>query len=421
MRTACVVAAWLAVAPPALTAERADPHFAAIVVDGHIDVPSAMLDLGFDIGTRGDRVGCTPAIDVYGGALAKRDDANYCTHFDLERARAGGLDAAFFSIWVDPAYVGKSAADGGGPARRAFDMIAAVKDQLARHAERAVLATSAEDVRRAAASGRFAALLGIEGGHAIENSLALLRAFHAEGVRYLTLTHTRHVDWADSSGGLYRPLDPHHGGLTAFGREVVREMNRLGMLVDVSHVSDPTVRDVLATTTRPVIASHSSARALDGHHRNLSDELLRAIAANGGVVMVNFVGDFIDPAYTRTIPARVERMTELGARFGADDPRAEYLARKELLARVPRPRLAVLVEHVAHVAEVAGVEHVGLGSDFDGAHGMPAGIDGVDDLPKLSAALRQRGFSDAELALILGGNVLRVLEANAPTAAATPR
>ncbi len=404
----------LAVFAASALAQEPAAHFDAIVVDGHIDVPSAMLDIGYDIGTPGDRPGCTSAMDVYGGGLPRRDDGNYCTHFDLARARTGGLDAAFFSIYVGTDFVGKTAAQGGGPARRAFDMIAVVKKQVARYPDRAVMATGAADVRRAAADGRFAVLRGIEGGHAIEDSLALLRAFHAQGVRYMTLTHTKHVDWADSSGGLYAPVDPVHGGLTDFGREVVREMNRLGMLVDISHVADATMRDVLDVTTKPVIASHSSARALANHHRNVPDDLLRAIGKNGGVVMVNFHGDFIDPEFTRTIPARAARMAALGEKYGADDPRIDLVVTEETRKQVRQTPLSVLVDHIAHIAKVAGVDHVGLGSDYDGAPYMPVDLDSVDKLPNLSKALLARGFSEADVAKILGGNTLRVLEASAP-------
>jgi membrane dipeptidase len=395
-------------------AQKPAAHFNAIVIDGHIDVPSAMLDIGYDIGTPGDRPGCTSAMAAYSGGLPRRDDGNYCTHFDLARARRGGLDAAFFSIYVDADFVGKAAKDGGGPARRAFDMIAVVKEQVARHSDQAMLATGAADVRRAAAEGKFAVLMGIEGGHAIEDSLALLRAFHVEGVRYMTLTHTKHVDWADSSGGLFAPIAPVHGGLTDFGREVVREMNRLGVLVDLSHVSDDTMRDALETSTKPVICSHSSARALANHHRNVSDDLLRAIGKNGGVVMVNYHGDFIDPKFTETIPARAARMAELGEKYGAGDARIDWVVGEQTRKQVRQTPLSVLVDHIDHIAKVAGVDHVGLGSDYDGASYMPVGLDTVDKLPNLSKALLARGYSEADLARILGGNVLRVLEASAP-------
>jgi membrane dipeptidase len=408
-----VAALLLALAGTPRAAPAPEAHFDAIAIDGHIDVPSAMLDLGFDVGTDGNRRGCTSALYVYGDSLPRRD-GNYCTHFDLARAKAGGLDAAFFSIWISTSYVGKTAAHGGGPARRAFDMIDVVKSQVAKHPDAMRLATGAADVRKAAADGRFAALLGIEGGHAIENSLALLRAFHREGVRYLTLTHTKHTDWADSSGGLMTPLTATHGGLTDFGRDVVVEMNRIGMLVDVSHVADETLADVLEVATKPVIASHSSVRAIANHHRNLTDGQLRAIARNGGVVMVNFHGDFLDPKFTATIPQRVTRSIELGAKFGADDGRVDWLVDEETRKSLPRTPLAVLADHVEHIARVAGHDHVGIGSDFDGAPFMPAGMDGVQDLPNLSALLLKRGWSEENLAKLLGGNTLRVLEASAP-------
>src|SRR5687767_10545321 len=275
-----------------LAAAEPRVHFDAIVVDGHIDVPMNVLQLGLDPGERGDKPGCFPAAfsDL---RPADRADAPWCTQFDFERARAGGLDAAFFSIWIDPAYVTKPPREGGGAARRAFDMIAATKAVVAKHPCHAVMATTADDVRRAARDGRFAVLMGIEGGHAIENSLTLLRLFHEQGVRYLTLTHRNTNDWADSSGDVDDPNVKRHGGLTDFGREVVREMNALGMLVDVSHVSDETFFDVLETTRVPVIASHSSSRALTPHGRNVTDAMARALAKNGGVVMVNYAELFI--------------------------------------------------------------------------------------------------------------------------------
>jgi membrane dipeptidase len=274
-------------------------------------------------------------------------------------------------------------------------MIDALLEQIRRHPDRLELALRADDIRRIAAAGRIAALMGLEGGHAIENDLANLREFYARGVRYMTLTWSNTNDWADSSGDEVR-----HGGLTDFGREVVREMNRLGMLVDVSHVSDDTFWDALEVSTKPVIASHSSARALVDVPRNMSDEMLRAVGENGGVVMVNFGGNFIDPGKA----GMGHILWDTVVHFGPS----------------PVP-LARLLDQIEHVTQVAGVDHVGLGSDFDGTLFMPEGVSDVSGFPAITAGLVERGWSEADVRKLLGENTLRVLDEAADTTAAPRR
>ena len=352
-----------------------------LIVDGHIDTPQRMLDMRTDIS-------------------ARLPDG----HVDVPRMRAGGLTAAFFSIWVDGRYGRRTAF------RRALDLIAAVR-ALADTNPEVELATTADGVRAAAARGHIAALMGVEGGHAIENSLAKLDSLYRLGVRYMTLTWNNGNDWAGSSTDVRR-----NGGLTAFGRRVVRRMNELGMLVDVSHVSDATVRDVLATTTRPVIASHSSCRALSHHPRNLTDDQLRAIAQNGGVVGINFYPVFLDDHFR----AQYE---ELRRRLGPeiDSIRARYRGRPgesafevdkfvgASAAELDVPTIDRLVDHIEHAVQVMGIDHVGLGSDFDGISVLPVPLKDASSLPELVRALAARGFSDADVRKILGENFLRLL------------
>ncbi|GBC77624.1 hypothetical protein HRbin08_01103 [bacterium HR08] len=363
-----------------LWAEALRLHREAIVVDTHSDVTSRMLDEGFDIGRR--------ASDG---------------HMDIPRMKEGGIDAQFFAIYVAARYARE-----GGAARRALDMIDVVYQALERYPNDLELALSSEDIRRIARAGKIAVLMGIEGGHAIEDSLGALRMFYRLGVRYMTLTHTNTNNWADSSGD-----QPRHNGLTEFGRQVVREMNRLGMLVDISHVSDKTFYDVLETTRAPVIASHSSARALTNIPRNMSDDMLRALARNGGVVMVNFGSWFVDQNYAEAEAQRRERLRPqldaLRARYANDPTRlrqeTERLFREHPL---PRPPLSRLIDHIDHIVKVAGIDHVGLGSDFDGVDSLPEGLDDCSKLPRITYELLKRGYSERDIKKILGENFLRV-------------
>src|SRR5437879_3285772 len=322
----------------------------------------------------------------------------------LERRKQGGLTAEFFTLYVRPWYVTH-----GGAARRTLDMIDSVYRAVERHPNDLMLATSAADIRRAKKEKKIAALLGIEGGHAIENSLATLREFHRLGVRYMTLTWNNTNDWADAGRG-----EKKHHGLSPFGKDVVREMNRLGMLVDVSHVSDETMSDALDVSKAPIVATHSSARALSNVPRNIPDDLLRRIAKNGGVVQVNFYSGFVDAA--TVTPQNDERNRRLKAQQDAldekykDDP--ERLAEEgdKLEAANPLPPLPIskLIDHIDYIVKVAGIDHVGIGADFDGAVDMPEGAQDVSMLPNITYELLKRGYSEKDIRKILGENFLRV-------------
>jgi membrane dipeptidase len=261
--------------------------------------------------------------------------------------------------------------------------------------------------------------MGIEGGHAIENSLALLRTYHALGVRYMTLTWANSNHWADSSGDLDDPTVPHHNGLTPFGFEVITEMNRLGMMIDVSHASDKTFADVLAASRAPILASHSAARALTNSPRNLTDDQLHTLAANGGVCMVNFYAAFIDENYRQAVntirEARSAAHRALAAEYAARSQPIPFAASNQIdrdfAARLTRPPLSSLIDHFDHIIRIAGIDHVGIGTDFDGISALPEGIDSAADLPKITAALLARGHPSADLHKILGGNLLRVFAA----------
>jgi membrane dipeptidase len=365
-------------------------HDSAIVVDTHADTPQRFLDEGFDIGST---------------------DPNDVGHISLDKARRGNLGAEFFSIWVDPA------TNQGHYARHTFDLIDSVYEQAARHPDRMMMAFSVADIERAHKEHKLAALMGIEGGHSIENDIHLLRDYYRLGVRYMTLSWSNTNEWADSSGDVSDSKVEHHDGLTDFGKQVVLEMNRLGMMVDISHVADKTFWDAIATTKAPLIASHSSARALVDAPRNMTDDMLRAVATNGGVVQVNFFSGFDDQTYWDASRAQAkERDAAIDAAMAkkkAEGQTVTYLDMdridREWTAKLPRPPFKVLIDHIDHIAKVAGVDHVGLGSDFDGVSGAtPRGMDSAADLPKITQGLLDRGYSAEDIKKILGGNILRV-------------
>lgn len=377
---------------PAVSAKARALHNSALVVDTHADTPQRFLDEGFDMGT------VTPVSEG---------------HMDLEKVRAGNLGAEFFAIWVEPSWKGQYA-------QHAMLLIDSVYGQAAKHPDQMVMAFSTRDIV-AARSGkrpRLATLMGIEGGHAIENDLGLLRDFYRLGVRYMTLTWSNTNEWADSSGDINDPKVAHHKGLSPFGKEVVQEMNRLGMMVDVSHVSDRTFYQTLTISRAPVIASHSSARALNNHPRNMTDDMLRAVARNDGVVMVNFFSAFLDQKFLDAYKAQKSERDAAIAAFEEKYKRehnvafvpyaAEAALEKEWAAKIPRPPFHSLIAHIDHIAKVAGVDHVGLGSDFDGVTSLPQGMDSAADLPKITQALLDRGYTPAQVRKILGGNLMRV-------------
>jgi membrane dipeptidase len=365
-------------------------HNSAIVIDTHADTPQRFLYEKFDIGTT---------------------DPKDNGHISLDKARAGNLGAEFFSIWADPSTTK------GHFAKSTFDMIDSVYEQAARHPDRMMMAFSVADIERGHKEKKLAALMGIEGGHSIENDIHLLRDYCRLGVRYMTLSWSNTNEWADSSGDINAPKVEHHNGLTDFGKQVVLEMNRLGMMVDISHVADKTFYDALATTKAPVIASHSSARALTNHPRNMTDDMLRALARNGGVVQVNFYSAFVDEDYRKAAEAQKKdadaavdaRVAELEAAGKTVTYLDKDQIERQWAAKIPRPPLKSLIDHIDHIAKVAGVDHVGLGSDFDGVSGAtPEGIDSAADLPRITQALLDRGYSAEDIRKILGGNLLRV-------------
>jgi membrane dipeptidase len=366
---------------PALWQKALAIHRRAIVIDTHNDITTPMTNDDFDLS------GAPPV--------------PYRTN--IERMKKGGLTAEFFSLYIKPWYV-----EHGGAARRTLDMIDSVYRAVERDPRDLMFATSVADIRRAKAQNKIACLMGIEGGHAIENSLPTLREFYRLGVRYMTLTWNNANDWADSN------REQKHNGLTGFGKDVVREMNRLGMLVDVSHVGDKTMSDVLDISRAPIIASHSSARALSNVPRNIPDDLLKRIAKNGGVVQVNFYSLFVDAVTVS--PQNAERNQRLKAQQDAldqkykDDPERLSEEGDKLEAANPLPPLPIskLIDHIDHIVKVAGIDHVGIGADFDGANDMPEGARDVSMLPNITYELLKRGYSEADIRKILGENFLRV-------------
>jgi membrane dipeptidase len=364
-------------------------HANAIVIDTHADTPQRLVDENYDLTN-----------PLNGGQL------------NFDSAKQGNLGAEFFSIWVEPDLYKDHYA------RRTLELIDSVYQQAAKHPDRMRMAYSAADIVAAHREHKLAALMGIEGGHSIENSIPLLRDYYRLGVRYMTLTWSNSLDWADSSGDYTDPKVPHtKEGLTEFGKDVVYEMNRLGMMVDISHVADKTFYRTLVISRAPVIASHSGARALCDAPRNMTDDMLRAVAVNGGVVQVNYYSGFVSQAYRdaaqKQKPEVDKAVQEFKDKAKAEGKEVTYSDLEKLQRsyadKIPRPPLSALIDQIDHVAKVAGVDHTGLGSDFDGVSGqLPEGIDSAADLPKITAALLARGYSAADCDKILGGNLLRV-------------
>ncbi len=340
---------------PAQRAARV--HKEALVVDTHIDTTMMLGREGWDFMVRHQPV--------------KGEDSN---HVDLPRIREGGLGAAFFSIYMPGTITGPEAV------KRSLVLIDHVRSLAEAHPNEIVLATTAADVRAAHKAGKFAALMGMEGGHMIDDSLAVLRDYQRLGVRYLTLSHSVNTNWSDSSGDT-----PKHNGLTDFGKDVVRELNRLGMLVDISHVSDKTFWDAMETSRAPLVASHSSLRSISGHPRNMTDDMIRALGGKGGVIMINYSRSFLS-----------NELYEAGLK---NVPMAER----------PTVTWEKIVEHIDHAVKLVGATHVGLGSDFDGTT-VPDGMDDVSMLPKITGALLEKGYSEQDVKNIMGENILRLLE-----------
>jgi membrane dipeptidase len=377
--------------------DPAQVHRSALVIDTHEDTPQRFVDDNFDLSD-----------PLSGGQI------------NLDAIHKGNLGASFMSIWVEPDLFK------GHYARRTLELIDASREQAAKHPDQIKFSTSAADIEAARREHKYAMLMGIEGGHSIEDSLGLLRMYYDLGVRYMTLTWSNSNGWADSSGDDTDTTVPHtKEGLSEFGKDVVYEMNRLGMIVDISHVSDKTFYRTLIITRAPVIASHSAARALCDAPRNMTDDMLRAAAnsggpeSKGGVVMVNFYSGFISQAYRdaqRAQKPEVDKATaDLKAKFKAEGKEITYSdlekLQRQMADSIPRPPLSALIDQIDHIAKVAGIDHVGLGSDFDGVSGqLPEGIDSAADLPKITAALMARGYSAADCDKILGGNFMRVFK-----------
>ena len=359
----------------------------AILIDTHDDVTSKTVT-GYDIAT-----------------------PNKSGQTDLPRMK-GFLGAEFFAVYVGAEYV-----NGNHSANRALEMIDTVKtDILAAHPNDFVFATTAADIERAHREHKIAALMGIEGGHAIEDSLRLLRDYYALGVRYMTLTHFNTNNWADSQGDMDDPKVTHHNGLTPFGKQVVQEMNRLGMMVDISHTADPTFYAAIATSTAPIIASHSGCRAVSSYTRNMTDDMIRALAKNGGVMQINFGCDFLSQRY---FDGEKTALGDLRPRYMAamklTDPAARDAAmdalKAESAAKLPPATLADVVAQIDHAVQIGGIDHVGIGTDFDGVGCVPPDLDSYSKFPALTRALLEKGYSATDIKKIYGGNLLRVMRA----------
>jgi membrane dipeptidase len=359
-------------------------HFSSIIIDTHDDTTQRLLTPGFDIGVR-------------------HTDGSV----DIPRMREGGLGAIFFSIWISGTVTGPEAV------KRALDQIDAVRQMVRTHAKDLALCTTAAEIRRAHADGKIAVLMGVEGGHMIDSDLSVLRSYADLGVRYLTLTHSVNDEWADSSTD-----KPAHNGLTDFGKDVVREMNRQGMMVDISHVADKTFYDALAISKAPMIASHSSCRALCDHPRDMTDDMIKALAAKGGVIHINYYIGFLSQEYRDAMKSNPEldkqMQAEIERRCGKNEDcqlrEGDNLVREAVAAgKLPRVSWETIIQHIDHAVKLVGADHVGLGSDFDGAN-MPYGMEDVSMIPKITDALLKKGYSEADIRKILGENTLRVME-----------
>jgi membrane dipeptidase len=384
--TAALPAALAAVHPAAAQddalLERARRiHASAPLVDGHNDLPWEIREKA-----QGDLSAMNPD-----GALPQQ-------HTDVPRLKAGGVGGVFWAAYVPVDRIGN------GAAAFALAQIGLIK-RMTDASPELEFARTADDIVRIHREGKVASLIGIEGGHAMENSLDVLRQFHELGVRYMTLTHANTIDWADAATDSAR-----HGGLTRFGEEVVREMNRMGMLVDLSHVSAETMKDAIGVSAAPVIFSHSSARALADHPRNVPDDVLAMLKGNGGIVMINFYSGFVEPTAAR----QMRGMFDVQRRFREqhpNDPQAAQRAYDQWRRDNPVPRgtTATLADHIDHVVKIAGIDHVGLGSDYDGVTSLPVGMEDVSRYPSLTAELLRRGYSDDDVRKVLGGNLIRVM------------
>ncbi|HLJ51489.1 MAG TPA: dipeptidase [Bryobacteraceae bacterium] len=329
--------------------------------------------------------------------LTKRSSVG---HVDFPRLREGGVNAPFFALWVPTYYKGAEAV------RRTLDLREAMQQVLDEHPDQIALAVNASDIERITRSGKIAAFLALEGGHQIDDDLRVLRVYYQLGIRAMTLTHFRNNNWADSSTD-----KPAHNGLTDFGKQVVREMNRLGMIVDISHVSDKTFYDAVAVSTKPVLATHSSCRALSDVPRNMTDDMLRALAKNGGVIGINFGEGFLNPKDAEKLKAAVNSMgySEPNLTGKALDDYAAEEMHKDMAPKQAFATIDDAVAHIDHAVKIAGIDHVGIGSDFDGITSPPKGLEDISKMISLAAALRKKGYSDADVRKIMGGNTLRLI------------
>lgn len=358
---------------------KAAPAPPPVTVDTHADTPTEFMEKPFDLGVW-----------------------NKAGHFDYARMKAGGLDAEFFAAYVPREYANK------GAAAFCMKIMETIHEMTDAYPAQVRFATSTSEIRSTVAGGRRAILIGIEGGHAIEDSIELLRAFYRFGARYMTLTHTNTNNWADASTD-----EAKHNGLSPFGKQVVLEMNRLGMLVDISHVSDKTFFDVMETSKSPVIASHSSSRAFSSHPRTMSDDMLRALAKNGGVVQVNFYPPFLSEEVYKASKERDERLKPAIAELKAKDPSESEIYKegvRKLMDGNPLPKVpyTLIVDHIDHMVKIAGIDHVGIGSDFDGIPSTPEGMEDVSKLPAIRAELKRRGYAEEDIRKIMGENFMRV-------------